>query len=208
MSQINKHVLKPLPYSFNALAPFISEETLRYHYGKHHQSYVNNLNNLLIQKENVEFANKSLEEIIKNKSVSAGLFNNAAQVWNHDFYWESLAPPKNINKNPLPTGKISEELIKNFGSFEAFKEQFSKASTTRFGSGWAWLVQNIKTGKLEVMSTSNADNPLTNPDLKPILTCDVWEHAYYIDYRNDRGKYVQDAFWKLVNWDFANKTLQ
>jgi len=205
---ITKHVLKPLPYSFTALAPFISEETLRYHYGKHHQSYVNNLNNLLTLKENVDFNNKSLEEIIRTKSVSTGLFNNAAQVWNHDFYWESLAPPKNANENPLPTGKISEELTKNFGSFEAFKDQFTKASTGRFGSGWAWLVQNIKSGKLEIMSTSNAENPLTNPDLKPILTCDVWEHAYYIDYRNDRGKYVQDAFWKLVNWDFANKNLQ
>ncbi|ORX44358.1 superoxide dismutase [Piromyces finnis] len=208
MSQITKHVLKPLPYSLNALAPFISEETLRYHYGKHHQTYVNNLNNLLLQKENVEFVNKPLEDIIKNKSVSAGLFNNAAQIWNHDFYWESLAPPKNGNENPLPSGKISEELIKNFGSFEAFKEQFTKASITRFGSGWAWLVQNTKNGKLEIISTSNAENPLTNPDLKPILTCDVWEHAYYIDYRNDRGKYVQNAFWKLVNWDFANKNLQ
>ncbi|KAG4085743.1 superoxide dismutase [Neocallimastix lanati (nom. inval.)] len=207
MSQITKHVLKPLPYSLNALAPFISEETLRYHYGKHHQSYVNNLNNLLSLKENSDFANKSLIEIIQNKSVSAGLFNNAAQVYNHDFYWESLTPPKSEG-NPLPTGKISEELIKNFGSYESFKDQFSKASTGRFGSGWAWLVQNTKTGKLEIMSTSNADNPLTTPDLKPILTCDVWEHAYYIDYRNDRGKYVQDAFWKLVNWDFANKNLQ
>jgi len=207
MAQITKHVLKPLPYSINALAPFISEETLRYHHGKHHQSYVNNLNNLLSLKENADFVNKSLIEIIQNKSVNPGLFNNAAQVFNHDFYWESLAPPKG-NEDPLPTGKILDELVKNFGSYEAFKDQFTKASTGRFGSGWAWLVQNTKTGKLEIMSTSNADNPLTTPDLKPILTCDVWEHAYYIDYRNDRGKYVKDAFWKLVNWDFANKNLQ
>jgi len=188
--------LPPLPYAKDALAPHISEETLEYHYGKHHQTYVTNLNNLV---PGTEFEGKSLEEIIKTSS--GGIFNNAAQVWNHTFYWNSLSP----NGGGEPTGELANAINRTFGSFEEFKEAFTKCAVTTFGSGWAWLVKNPN-GTLELVSTSNAGCPLTEGQT-PLLTCDVWEHAYYIDYRNARPKYLE-AFWNLVNWDFAAKNYQ
>ncbi len=188
--------LPPLPYAKDALAPHISEETLEYHYGKHHQTYVTNLNNLV---PGTEFEGKSLEEIIKTSS--GGIFNNAAQVWNHTFYWNSLSP----NGGGEPTGDLANAIIRTFGSFEEFKEAFTKCAVTTFGSGWAWLVKNPN-GSLELVSTSNAGCPLTEGQT-PLLTCDVWEHAYYIDYRNARPKYLE-AFWSLVNWDFASKNYE
>ncbi|WP_198243029.1 superoxide dismutase [Fe] [methane-oxidizing endosymbiont of Gigantopelta aegis] len=188
--------LPPLPYAKDALAPHISEETLEYHYGKHHQTYVTNLNNLV---PGTEFEGKSLEEIIKTSS--GGIFNNAAQIWNHTFYWNSLSP----NGGGEPTGELANAINRTFGSFEEFKEAFTKCAVTTFGSGWAWLVKNPN-GTLELVSTSNAGCPLTEGQT-PLLTCDVWEHAYYIDYRNARPKYLE-AFWNLVNWDFAAKNYQ
>lgn len=185
--------LPPLPYEMDALAPHISRETLEYHYGKHHKTYVDNLNNLI---PNTEFANKTLEEIIM--SSNGGVFNNAAQVWNHTFYWNCLAP----NAGGEPKGALLDAITKKFGSFEAFKEQFSKTAITTFGSGWGWLVKN-KDGSIDLVSTSNAQTPMTNGQTA-LLTCDVWEHAYYIDYRNARAKYVE-SFWNLVNWDFVAK---
>ena len=185
------HQLPPLPYEKTALEPFISAETLDYHYGKHHQAYVTNLNNLI---PGTEFENLSLEEIIQKSS--GGIFNNAAQVWNHTFYWNSLKP----NGGGQPTGALAEALNKTFGSFEKFKEEFTKCAVTTFGSGWAWLVKNAD-GSLALVSTSNAATPLTSGQ-KPLMTIDVWEHAYYIVYRNARPKYVED-FWNFVNWDFA-----
>ena len=173
----------------------ISRETLEYHYGKHHQAYVANLNKLIID---TEFLNMSLEEIIMK--ASDGIFNNAAQVFNHSFYWNCLAP----NAGGEPKGKLADEINQTFGSFVAFKEKFSQTAATTFGSGWAWLVKN-KQGTLEIVSTSNAGNPLTDGQ-KPLLTCDVWEHAYYIDYRNARPKYIE-KFWDLVNWDFVSSNL-
>lgn len=184
--------LPVLPYSKDALAPHISEETLEYHYGKHHQTYVTNLNNLV---PGTEFDGLSLEDIISKSS--GGIFNNAAQVWNHTFYWNSLSP----NGGGMPTGSLANAIERAFGSFEEFKEAFTKCAVTTFGSGWAWLVKN-KDGSLALVSTSNAGCPLTEGQT-PILTCDVWEHAYYIDYRNARPKYLE-AFWALVNWDFAS----
>jgi len=181
--------LPPLPFKMDALEPFISKETLEYHYGKHHQAYVNNLNNLV---GDTEFAGASLEDIIKK--AKGGVFNNGAQVWNHTFYWECLSP----NGGGEPTGTVLDALTGSFGSFNGFKEQFSKAAATLFGAGWAWLVKNAE-GKLEIVQESNAGNPLTNGKT-PLLTCDVWEHAYYIDKRNKRPEYIAD-FWNLVNWD-------
>lgn len=189
--------LPSLPYSITALAPHVSEETLEYHHGKHHQTYVTNLNNLT---EGKPEQNQSLEELIKTQS--GAIFNNAAQVWNHTFYWHSMAP----KAGGEPHGAISSLLEKDFGSFAMFKEQFSKAALGQFGSGWAWLVQDESTGRLLIQTSSNAGCPLTD-GLKPVLTCDVWEHAYYIDYRNARAKYI-DAWWNLVNWDFANSNLK
>ncbi|OGT30139.1 MAG: superoxide dismutase [Gammaproteobacteria bacterium RIFCSPHIGHO2_12_FULL_35_23] len=186
--------LPPLPYALNALAPHISKETLEYHYGKHHQAYVTNLNKLV---EGTEYAKKSLEDIIKTASAG-GIFNNAAQVWNHTFYWHCLSP----QGGGLPTGAFAKAIEKTFGSFEAFKEKFSTTAATTFGSGWAWLVKNAQ-GELELVSTSNAGTPLTQRQTA-LLTCDVWEHAYYIDYRNARPQYIT-AFWNLVNWDFVAK---
>lgn len=185
--------LPPLPYAKNALAPHISEETLEYHYGKHHQTYVTNLNNLI---PGTEFENLSLEDIVKKSS--GGVFNNAAQVWNHTFYWNCLSP----NGGGEPTGALADAINAKFGSFAAFKEEFTKCAVTTFGSGWAWLVKNAD-GSLALVSTSNAGCPLTAGQT-PLLTCDVWEHAYYIDYRNLRPKYVE-SFWALVNWDFVAK---
>lgn len=184
--------LPVLPYAKNQLIPHISEETLEYHYGKHHQTYVTNLNNLL---PGTEFEGKSLEAIVLTSS--GGIFNNAAQVWNHTFYWNSLSP----NGGGEPTGALADAINAEFGSFAAFKEAFTKCAVTTFGSGWAWLVKNPE-GKLALVSTSNAGCPLTEGHT-PLLTCDVWEHAYYIDYRNARPAYLE-AFWTLVNWDFAS----
>lgn len=183
--------LPELPYAKNALEPHISEETLEYHYGKHHQTYVDKLNGLI---EGTDDADKSLEEIIR--SASGGLFNNAAQVWNHTFYWHCLSP----NGGGRPSGKLAELIDRDFGSFDEFEKEFSDKAAGNFGSGWTWLVKQPD-GKLAVVNTDDAKTPLTGDD-KPLLTCDVWEHAYYIDYRNARPKYLE-AFWKLVNWDFV-----
>jgi superoxide dismutase, Fe-Mn family len=185
------HQLPPLPYEKTALEPFITAETLEYHYGKHHQAYVTNLNNLI---PGTEFEHLSLEDIIVKSS--GGIFNNAAQVWNHTFYWNSLKP----KGGGQPSGALADAINKTFGSFEKFKEDFSKTAVTTFGSGWAWLVKNAD-DSLALVSTSNAGTPLTNGQ-KPLLTIDVWEHAYYIVYRNARPKYVED-FWSYVNWDFV-----
>ena len=189
------HTLPELPYAKTALAPHMSAETLEYHYGKHHQTYITNLNNLI---PGTEFEKMPLEEIVMKSS--GGIFNNAAQVWNHTFYWHSLSP----QGGGAPTGALGDAINKAFGSFEEFKKTFTQTALTTFGSGWAWLVKN-KDGSLAIVSTSNAACPLTAGQ-KPLLTCDVWEHAYYIDYRNARANYVT-AFWNLVNWDFAAKNL-
>ena len=187
--------LPALPYSKDALTPHISAETLEYHYGKHHQTYVTNLNKLIA---GTEFESMSLEEIIKKSK--GGVFNNAAQVWNHTFYWHCLSP-KGGNE---PTGRLAEAITKHFGSFEQFKDQFTQTAITTFGSGWAWLVQDTA-GDLKIISTSNAGTPMTE-GLTALLTCDVWEHAYYIDYRNARPNYL-NAFWALVNWEFATNNM-
>ena len=183
--------LPPLPYDKNALTPHITAETLEFHHGKHHNAYVTNLNKLL---EGKPEANKSLDELIM--SSEGGVFNNAAQIWNHTFYWNCLAP----NAGGKPTGAVAAAIDTAFGSFDAFKEKFSQTAIGTFGSGWGWLVKN-GSGGVELVSTSNAGCPLTAGQT-PLLTCDVWEHAYYIDYRNARAKYVE-TFWSLVNWDFV-----
>jgi len=188
--------LPPLPFEKNALEPHISAETLDYHYGKHHQTYVTNLNNLIAGTDD---ESKSLEELIS--STSGGLFNNAAQIWNHTFYWNCLSP----NGGGEPTGAVADAINAKFGDFASFKDAFSKNAITTFGSGWGWLVKNSD-GSIELASTSNAGCPLTEGQT-PLLTCDVWEHAYYVDYRNARPKYVE-AFWNLVNWDFVAKNLE
>ena len=182
--------LPPLPYERTALEPYISGETLDYHYGKHHQAYVTNLNKLI---EGTEFEKMDLVEIVKKSQ--GGMFNNAAQVWNHTFYWNCMKP----NGGGEPTGKLADGINKAFGDFATFKQQFTDTAIKTFGSGWAWLVQR-KDGSLALVSTSNAATPLTGDDT-PLMTCDVWEHAYYIDYRNLRAKYMEN-FWSLVNWDF------
>jgi Fe-Mn family superoxide dismutase len=187
--------LPALPYAMDALSPYISKETLDYHYGKHHNAYVVNLNKLTAD---TPFAALSLEEVIKQSS--GGIFNNAAQVWNHTFYWHCLSP----NGGGEPTGSLASALISTFGSFEAFKEQFTQTAITTFGSGWAWLVKDQQ-GLLKIISTSNAGTPMTD-GYTALLTCDVWEHAYYIDYRNARPDYL-GAFWKLVNWTFVAEQL-
>jgi len=190
-----EHMLPALPYSMDALAPTVSKETLEYHYGKHHQAYVTNLNKLIV---GTEFESMSLEDIILKSS--GGIFNNAAQVFNHTFYWNCLSP----NGGQEPQGKLAEAIKASFGSFADFKEKFTQTAVGTFGSGWAWLVKD-QNGKLEIVSTSNAGNPITTGK-KPLLTCDVWEHAYYIDYRNARPTYVE-KFWNLVNWDFVAENL-
>ncbi len=181
--------LPSLPYAKDALEPVISEQTIEFHYGKHHLTYVNNLNKLI---EGTKFENLSLEDIILGSE--GGMFNNAAQVWNHTFYWNCLNP----KGGGEPTAKLAEAINAEFGSFDVFKEKFLVAATTLFGSGWAWLVKN-KENKLEIVQTSNANCPLTD-GLVPLLTCDVWEHAYYLDKQNRRPAYVDD-FWKIVNWN-------
>ncbi|WP_426509163.1 superoxide dismutase [Fe] [Serratia proteamaculans] len=187
--------LPALPYEKNALEPHISAETLEYHYGKHHNAYVVNLNNLL---KGSKFEGLSLEEIVK--ASDGGIFNNAAQVWNHTFYWHCLSP----QGGGEPEGKLAEAINQAFGSFAAFKQQFSDAAVKNFGAGWTWLVQTPE-GSLTIVNTSNAATPLTGDD-KPLLTVDVWEHAYYIDYRNARPAYLEN-FWALVNWAFVEKNL-
>ncbi|WP_299583476.1 Fe-Mn family superoxide dismutase [uncultured Microbulbifer sp.] len=186
--------LPELPYAMNALAPHISEETLEYHYGKHHKTYVDKLNGLL---EGTADADKSLEDVIK--SSSGGVFNNAAQVWNHTFYWNCLSP----NGGGEASGAIAEAITTAFGSFDKFKEEFTASAVNNFGSGWTWLVKKAD-GSVAIVNTSNAATPLTEEGVTPLLTCDVWEHAYYIDYRNLRPKYME-AFWALVNWEFVNQ---
>lgn len=187
------HTLPELPYAIDALAPHISQETLEFHYGKHHQTYVTNLNNLV---PGTEFESAPLEDIIKKST--GGIFNNAAQVWNHTFYWNSLSP----NGGGEPSGKLAEAINAKFGSVEALKEAFNKSAAGNFGSGWTWLVKKAD-GSVDIVNTSNAATPVTTEDT-PLLTCDVWEHAYYIDYRNARPKYLE-TFWKLANWSFAEK---
>ena len=186
--------LPALPYAQDALAPHISAETLQYHYGKHHQAYVTNLNKLT----NDNADNKSLEDIIH--AASGGLFNNAAQVWNHTFYWHCLSP----NGGGEPSGSVTDAINQAFGSFADFKEKFSTAAATNFGSGWTWLVKNSD-GNLEIFSTDDADTPMVHGKTA-LLTIDVWEHAYYVDYRNARPKYIE-AFWNLVNWEFVAKNM-
>ncbi len=183
--------LPPLPFADNALEPTISAETISFHYGKHHQTYVTNLNNLV---PGTEFEGLSLEDIIMK--ASGGIFNNAAQVWNHSFYWNCLTP----NASGAVSGDLAAAIDATFGSFDEFKAKFSTSAATNFGSGWTWLVKNAD-GSIEIVNTSNAGSPLTAGQT-PLLTCDVWEHAYYIDFRNARPKYVE-AFWGLVNWDFV-----
>ncbi|PSW42930.1 superoxide dismutase [Fe] [Photobacterium leiognathi] len=188
--------LPALPFAMNALEPHISQETLEYHYGKHHNTYVVKLNGLV---EVTELAEKSLEEIIKTST--GGVFNNAAQVWNHTFYWNCLAP----NAGGEPTGEVAAAIEKAFGSFAEFKAKFTDSAINNFGSSWTWLVKNAD-GSLAIVNTSNAGCPITEEGVTPLLTVDLWEHAYYIDYRNLRPSYM-DGFWALVNWDFVAKNL-
>lgn len=187
------HQLPELPYAQDALEPHISKETLEFHYGKHHATYVTKLNGLI---PGTEFEGKSLEDIVK--SSSGGVFNNAAQIWNHSFYWNCLAP----NAGGAATGAVSAAIDKAFGSFDEFKAKFTDSAINNFGSSWTWLVKNAD-GSLAIVNTSNAATPLTDAGVTPILTVDLWEHAYYIDYRNARPAYME-AFWALVNWDFVN----
>lgn len=188
--------LEPLPYETDALSPRLSKETVEFHYHKHHQGYVNNLNRLVEGASHLH--GKTLEEIICNES--GPVFNNAAQAWNHTFYWKCMSP----QGSEKPKGQIAAEIDAAFGSFEWFKEEFSKAAAGQFGSGWAWLARE-RDGKLVICQSANADNPMQNGQV-PLLACDVWEHAYYIDYRNARPKYIE-AWWNLVNWDFVNTEL-
>lgn len=178
-----------LPYAIDALAPYISQETLEFHSGKHHQTYVDNLNKLVVW---TEFENQSLESVIQHST--GGIFNNAAQIWNHTFYFDSLAP---ANSSPV-SATILDAINAKWGTLEAFQAEFNKVALATFGSGWAWLVKGAD-GSLDIISTSNALTPLTNPAVVSLLTCDVWEHAYYIDYRNARAKYLEN-FWSIVNW--------
>jgi superoxide dismutase, Fe-Mn family len=189
-------VLRQLPYAMDALSPYISKETLEYHYGKHHQAYINKLNGLI---QETPFAEKDLDSIVK--TASGKLFNNAAQVWNHDFYWQGLSP----DCEEKPAGDLLLALNDKFGSFDKFKEIFKEQAMANFGSGWTWLVQNSD-GSIAIENTSNAGNPIT-AEKTPLLTCDIWEHAYYIDRRNERGKYI-DNFWHIVNWKFVENNFE
>jgi len=201
MSNHYPFLLPQLPYAKNALAPHISENTLNYHYGKHHQAYTTNLNNLIA---NTDLANKTLEEIIKisasDKSKTA-IFNNAAQVWNHTFYWHSIKP----NGGGKPSGELLKKIESDFVSYENFATEFKNAAATQFGSGWAWLV--LEEGKLKIVKTGNAETPLTT-NAKPLLTIDVWEHAYYLDFQNARPNYIDTFLNHLINWDFASQNFQ
>ncbi len=187
--------LPALPYAKDALQPHISAETLDFHHGKHHNAYVTKLNELL---PGSEFEGKTLEEIIKTSS--GVMFNQAAQVWNHTFYWNSLSP----NGGGAPTGDLAAAIDKAFGSLDAFKTAFNAKAMGNFGSGWTWLVKNSD-GSLEIVNTDDADTPIAREGQTPLITADVWEHAYYIDYRNARPKYLEEGFWNLVNWEFAAK---
>jgi Fe-Mn family superoxide dismutase len=192
--------LPPLPYAQSALAPVISENTLSFHYGKHHQAYLNNTVKMIA---GTEFEKATLEEIIKRTAGQpdkTGLFNNAAQLFNHTFYWQSMKP----GGGGEPKGRIAEKIVQSFGSYQKFAEEFSNAAATQFGSGWAWLVQN--SGKLQVIKTSNAETPIATAAI-PLVTIDVWEHAYYLDYQNRRADYIKAFVEKLLNWDFAEKNL-
>ncbi|MFZ0486532.1 MAG: Fe-Mn family superoxide dismutase [Arenicellales bacterium] len=191
-----EHKLPDLPYAKDALSPHISAETMEYHYGKHHQAYVTKLNSML---PGTEYEDLSLEDIIR-KAPAGGLFNQAAQVWNHTFYWKSMTP----DGGKAPGGDLGQAINSAFGSYDDFKSKFQEKAVGNFGSGWTWLVAG-KDGKLDIVNTDDAGNPMQQ-NLKPILTCDVWEHAYYIDYRNARPKYVE-AFFNIVNWDFAARNL-
>ena len=188
---MTQHELPELPYAKNALEPHISEETLEYHYGRHHATYVKKLNNLIA---GTKFESMPLEDIIRESTGS--IFNNAAQVWNHSFYWKCLSP----DGGGEPRGELASAIEQSYKSYTEFKKQFSEAAISNFGSGWTWLVKNAD-GRLEIINTSNAETPITDGK-QPLLTCDVWEHAYYIDYRNARPSYLE-AFWNIVNWDFA-----
>ncbi|MFQ5455170.1 MAG: superoxide dismutase [Nitrospirota bacterium] len=190
-----------LPYAEDGLAPYISAKTLEFHYGKHHKAYVNNLNKMI---NGTEMDNEELETIIKKSAADSsktGIFNNAAQIWNHSFYWQCMKP----NGGGNPNGAIAEKINAVFGSFEKFSEQFRNAGFTQFGSGWAWLVMN-NNNQLEIIKTSNADTPIAD-GLKPLLTADVWEHAYYLDYQNRRADYLTEFVEHLINWDFVNSCL-
>ena len=190
-----QHQLPDLPYAADALEPHISSETLSFHHGKHHQTYVTKLNELIA---GTEYEDLPLEEVIRR--ASGGIFNNAAQIWNHTFYWNCLSP----SGGGAPTGRIAEAIQAKWGSFDKFQDELTQSAATNFGAGWTWLVKNAQ-GELEILNTSNAGNPLTEGKT-PLLTIDVWEHAYYIDYRNARPQYIE-AYWQLVNWDFANNNL-
>ncbi len=193
--------LPDLPYSRDGLAPHISENTIDYHYGKHHQAYVTNLNNLI---DGTDMESASLEEIIRATTgdpSKAAIFNNAAQVWNHTFYWHSMKP----GGGGKPHGRIADLIDRDFGSYDAFREEFTTAGATQFGSGWAWLV--ISDDKLEVLKTPNAETPVSDTDSTPLMTMDVWEHAYYLDFQNARPAYMNDFLDSLVNWDFVNQNL-
>jgi superoxide dismutase, Fe-Mn family len=190
--------LPPLPYAEAALEPHISRETIQYHYGKHHAAYVTNLNNFVAKTP--ELQGKTLEQIVA--TATGPIFNNAAQVWNHTFYWNSMSP----NGGGQPKGKVKELIERDFGSFDAFKQAFTATATGHFASGWAWLVKGAD-GKLKIVDTHDAGHPVREGKGAPILTCDVWEHAYYVDYRNARAKYLE-SYWNVVNWDFANKNLE
>ena len=202
MSNHYPFLLPQLPYAKNALAPYITENTINYHYGKHHQAYITNLNNLVAN--NNDLAKKTLEEIIKisasDKSKTA-IFNNAAQVWNHTFYWHSIKP----NGGGKPSGELLKKIELDFGSYENFATEFKNAAATQFGSGWAWLV--LEEGKLKIIKTSNAETPLTT-NAKPLLTIDVWEHAYYLDFQNARPNYIDTFLNHLINWDFASQNFK
>lgn len=192
--------LPNLPYGKDALAPHISSKTLTFHHGKHHNTYVTNLNKLI---EGTDLTSKTIEDIIKNTvndTEKAGIFNNAAQVWNHTFYWQSMKP----NGGGLPTGDIADKIDADFEGYDNFIEQLKNVGLTQFGSGWAWLV--LKNNRLEIMKTSNADTPIAH-GVKPLLTADVWEHAYYLDYQNGRGNYLDAFINNLINWDFVNSNL-
>ncbi len=190
-----KFELPKLPYSFDALEPHISQKTIEFHYGKHHQTYVNKLNDLI---KGSAFEGATLEQIVQKSE--GGIFNNAAQVWNHTFYFESFSP--NGDEDRKPSGDLLKAIEQKYGSFEQFMDDFSHAATTLFGSGWAWLIKT-KDGSLDIVQKSNAENPLQDGNT-PLLTCDVWEHAYYLDYQNRRPDYI-NAFWKIVNWDIVEK---
>ncbi len=193
--------LKPLPFAKNALLPYISEETIDYHYGKHHSSYVTNLNNILTEKNIKETSLKALIDMSHGKTDLIGVYNNAGQIFNHDEFWNSMSTP---SENEMPK-IVQNEIEKSFGSVENFKEKFIQTGTTLFGSGWVWLVHNGS--KLELIKSQNADTPFI-VDAKPIITCDVWEHSYYIDYRNQRVKYLEDFVNYLINWNYAKLQLE